>query len=299
MIQSMTGFGGSEGKFNGTTFKVEIRSVNQRYCDINVRFPDTLGRLEPTVRNVITNTFARGKFEVFLIQSDSTGDEEVPAINKSTINRYQAILNSLSKEFKEHNVELKLNNTISLSDLYLLAEKTSFKKMDYSNRKLDEILINLVKQSTEDLKKMRLKEGEIISRDIIKRITKLEAMIKKVSRHIPQVVSNMKKHYLAKIKELAGAITLDMNRIHQEVAMMIEKMDVEEELVRLGSHISQLNEKITKGGVVGRTLDFLLQEINREINTIGSKSYDSKISQTVIEMKSEVERIREQVQNIE
>lgn len=299
MIQSMTGFGSGEGKFNGINFKVEVRSVNQRYCDINVRFPDALGRLEPAVRNAITNAFARGKFEIVLVQADSTGDEEVPAINKAAINRYQAILKSLSKEFKELNVDFKLSNTITLSDLYLLSEKNSFKKMDYSDRKVNEFLIALVKQSIEDLKKMRLKEGEIISKDIQKRITKLEAMIKKVSRHIPQVVSNMKKHYLGKIKELAGAITLDMNRIHQEVAMMIEKMDVEEELVRLGSHISQLNEKITKGGVVGRSLDFLLQEINREINTIGSKSSDSKISQTVIEMKSEVERIREQVQNIE
>ena len=299
MIQSMTGFGSSEGKFNGTTFKIEIRSVNQRYCDINVRFPDALGRLEPAVRNAITNTFARGKFEIVLIQGDNTGDEEVPAINKAAINRYQSILKSLSKEFKELNVDFKLSNTITLSDLYLLSEKSSFKKMDYTDRKADEFLISLIKQSIEDLKKMRLKEGQIISKDIQKRITKLEAMIKKVSRHIPQVVSNKKKLYLGKIKELAGAITLDMNRIHQEVAMMIEKMDVEEELVRLGSHISQLNEKITKGGVIGRSLDFLLQEINREINTIGSKSSDSKISQTVIEMKSEVERIREQVQNIE
>lgn len=299
MIQSMTGFGSSEGKFKGIIFKVEIRSVNQRYCDINVRFPDALGRLEPAVRNAITNTFARGKFEVALIQSESTGDEEAPAIKKSTINCYQAILKSLSREFKELNVDLKLSDTVTFSDLYLLAEKNSFKKMDYNDKKADEFLINIVKQSIENLKEMRLKEGQIISKDIQKRITKLEAMIKKVSRHIPQVVSNMKKHYLGKIKELAGAITLDMNRIHQEVAMMIEKMDVEEELVRLGSHISQLNEKITKGGVVGRSLDFLLQEINREINTIGSKSSDSKISQTVIEMKSEVERIREQVQNIE
>lgn len=296
MIQSMTGFGSSEGKYNGINYKVEIKSVNQRYCDINIRFPDALARLEPVVRNTISNTFARGKFEINLIQADNTSEGALPVINKSAINQYHAVLRELSKEL---NITFKIDNNLSLSDLQVLMDKIIIKKMNLSDRKSDDFLIKLVKQSMEDLKKMRIKEGQLICRDIKKRITIIEAMIKKIERLIPQAINNMKKHYLEKIKELAGAVTLNMDRIHQEIAMMAERMDIEEEIVRLGSHITQLNEKLVKGGVVGRGLDFLLQEVNREINTIGSKSSDIKISQIVIDMKSEVERIREQVQNIE
>lgn len=296
MIQSMTGFGSSEGKCNGINYKVEIRSVNQRYCDINIRFPDELGRLEPAVRKAISNGFARGKFEINLLLGSNSSEEEYPAINFPAINRYRAVLKEASEAF---NIAFSINSSISLSDLHTLTEKVTFRRMDYSSRKSDDFLLNLVKEAIEDIRKMRLKEGQIICKDLSKRISKLKTMIKKIERQVPYVVSNLKRHYLDKIKELAGTITLDMDRIHQEVAMMIERMDIEEEVVRLGSHIEQLNDKLNTGGVVGRSLDFLLQEVNREINTIGSKSSDIKISQTVIELKSEVERIREQVQNIE
>lgn len=296
MIQSMTGFGSSEGKCNGINYKVEIRSVNQRYCDINIRFPDELGRLEPEVRKAISNGFARGKFEINLFTGSNSSEAEYPSINLPAVNRYLSVLKEASEAF---NVAFSINSSISLSDLLILTEKVTFRRMDYSSRKSDGFLLNLVREAIEDIRKMRLKEGQIICKDLSKRINKLQAMIKKIERQIPHVVSNLKRTYHAKIKELSGTITLNMDRIHQEVAMMIERMDIEEEVVRLGSHIEQLNDKLNSGGVAGRSLDFLLQEVNREINTIGSKSSDIKISQTVIELKSEVERIREQVQNIE
>ncbi|MDD5434869.1 MAG: YicC family protein [Nitrospira sp.] len=296
MIQSMTGFGSSKGKYHGINYKVEIRSVNHRYCDITVRFPDELGRLEHLVRTEIANAFARGKFEVNLFIGNNTSEDEDPELNISLVNRYKAVLRTASEAF---NTDFSIDNKLSLSDLHILTEKVYFKKMDYNSRKADEFLMNLFKEAIKDLGKMRLREGEIICRDIKKRISKLQAMIKKIKRHIPPVISQMKKKYVEKIREIAGTITLDMNRIHQEIAMIVERMDVEEEIVRLGSHITQLNEKLNKGGVAGRGLDFLLQEVNREINTIGSKSSDSKISETVIDMKADVERIREQVANIE
>jgi uncharacterized protein (TIGR00255 family) len=180
-----------------------------------------------------------------------------------------------------------------------LKDLLTVSRADSNGREIDEPVMKILNKSLEELKKMRLKEGHTIYRDLRQRISRIESMAKRIERHIPVVVRDMKKRYISRVMELSEVPLSNMERLYQEIAIMVERMDITEEVVRVDSHIAQLRNKLEKGGVVGRTLDFLLQEINREINTIAAKASDIKISQLVVEIKSEVERIREQVQNIE
>ena len=292
----MTGFGRSEGACCGINYRVEVRSVNHKYCDTNVRLPDELARLEQKIRNATTNRFSRGKFDISILQIDTSLKNRRPTLKISTIKQYQAILKELSRVL---NTSFSIKNDISWSDMIALKEIAAISSIDYDNTEIDKPLLKIVGKSLDELMKMRLKEGHTIYKDLNQRINRLESMISRIKRRVPKVIRDMKKRYLDRIRELSEVPQLDMDRLRQEIAIMIERMDVTEEIVRAGSHIDQLRNKLEEGGVVGRTLDFLLQEINREINTITSKASDVKISQVVVDMKAEVERIREQVQNVE
>lgn len=295
----MTGFGRSEGDCGGIAFRVETRSVNHRYCDIYVRLPDGIERLEQMIKKAISRRFSRGKFEVSISsisQIDTSVQGVRPVIDISTITQCQAILKELSKVF---NVKFNIRNDIGLSDMLALKEIVTFPGIDYDNPEIDKSLMKILDKSLDELMRMRLKEGHIICRDIKRRINKLGSMMKRIERHFPSVIRDMKRRYTERIKDLYGIPNLDKERLYQEIAIMVERMDITEEIVRLGSHITQLKDRIRDGVAVGRSLDFLLQEINREINTIASKAADVKISQIVVDMKAEVERIREQVQNVE
>jgi len=296
VVQSMTGFGRNEGNCGGITCRIEVRSVNHRYCDTNVRLPDELARLEQRVRSVITHKFSRGKFDVSIIQMDASLKDVSVGLKSSTIKQYHAMLRELSKAF---NANFIIRNDIGLSDLMALKDLLTVSRADSNDREIDEPVMKILNKSLEELKKMRLKEGHTIYKDLERRIGRVESMAKRIVRHIPVVVRDMKKRYISRVMELSEIPLSDMERLYQEIAIMVERMDITEEVVRINSHIAQLKDKLEEGGVVGRTLDFLLQEINREINTIAAKASDIKISQLVVEIKSEVERIREQVQNIE
>jgi len=182
---------------------------------------------------------------------------------------------------------------VALKDLFVYSE------IDYKNSGIDEQLLKILDKSLKELKKMRLKEGRTLYKDLKQRINNLLYMEKQIEQSMPKAISEIKERYISRIKELSENINIDMYRLNQEIAIMVERMDITEEVVRLNSHLSQLKEKLDEGVVVGRSIDFILQEVNREINTISSKASDIRISGTVVDMKAEVERIREQVQNIE
>lgn len=296
MIQSMTGYGWGEGTCCGITFKVEIRSVNHRYCDITVKLPDELIRLEQRVRSAISSKFSRGKFEISISQVGVSVKDIRPLLNFPILTQYQIIINELSKIL---NIHFDIRREIGLSDMLALKNLVTFPGADYNNPQIDEPLMKIVNKSLDDLTGMRLREGRILCKDLKSRINRIEFMTKRIERHVPAVIRYMKKRYVSRIKELSDFPQLDMNRLYQELVIMIERMDITEEIVRLRSHIGQIKDKLNDGAVIGRSLDFLLQEVNREINTTASKALDVKISQIVVDMKSEVERIREQVQNIE
>ena len=292
----MTGYGSGDGVCGGITYRVEVRSVNHRYCEINVRLPDSLLRLEQRIRNTISGRFSRGKFDVYISQVDILARYAEPALNIATITQYQSVLKELSEFF---NVNFKIKEEIGIADILALKEMIVVQGGYIDRPELDEILMKIAGKSVDNLMRMRLKEGEIIYKDLKRRVNRLGTLTRHIEKRVPAVIRGMRRRYVDRVKELSGGQQADMNRLSQEIAVMVERLDITEEIVRVGSHIVQVKEKLDNGIVVGRTIDFLLQEINREVNTIASKSSDVKISQITVDMKAEIERIREQVQNVE
>lgn len=296
MIQSMTGYGCSEDICGGVTYRAEVRSVNHRYCDINVRLPESLTRLEQGIRGHISKKFSRGKFDVYLTQMDMSFKNGGPVLNVQAITRYQTMLKDLSSHF---NVNFNIREEIGISDLMALKDVIVFRAEETHKPEIDNAIMKIVYKSVNNLAEMRMKEGGLIYKDLVSRISRLGTLIKRVEKRVPAVIRDMKIRYTERIKEIAETHQLDMNRLAQEIAVMVERMDITEEIVRVGSHITQLRERLDNGAVVGRSIDFLLQEVNREVNTIASKASDVKIAQIVVDMKTEIERVREQIQNIE
>jgi len=296
MIQSMTGYGCSEGLYGNTVYKAEVRSINHKYCDITVRLPESLTRIEQGIRSQIARKFSRGKFDLFLTRMDNTVNNAIPVVDTEAINRCQALLKELSRHFK---VNFSLRKEIGISDLAALGDLTLSRVSETDKADVDTTIMKIVARSVDNLMEMRLREGELIYKDLIKRINLLNTLINRIEKRVPAVIRDMKVRYTERVKEISGSLQVDMNRLAQEIAIMIERMDITEEIVRVGSHISQLRNRLEKGSVVGRSIDFLLQEVNREVNTIASKASDVKIAQIVVDMKTEIERVREQVQNIE
>src|SRR3990170_3548159 len=277
MIKSMTGYGCSEGICGSTAYKAEIRSVNHKYCYITIRLPESLTRLDQKIRSHISKKFSRGKFDIFLTKMDTSFNRAVPVPDTEAINRYQTMLKELSRHFK---VNFSLRKEIGIADLAVLRDMMLSGVTEVDKPDLDTAIMKIVGKSVDNLMEMRLKEGELIYKDLIKRINRLKLLINRIEKQAPAVIR-------------------DMNRLDQEIAIMIERMDITEEIVRVGSHIAQLRERLDNGAVVGRSIDFLLQEANREVNTIASKASDVTIAQIVVDMKTGIERVREQVQNVE
>jgi len=296
MIKSMTGYGCSEGICGSTAYKAEIRSVNHKYCDITIRLPESLTRLDQKIRSLISKKFSRGKFDIFLTKMDTSFNRAVPVPDTEAISRYQTMLKELSKHFK---VNFSLRKEIGIADLAALRDMMLSGVTEVDKPDLDTAIMKIVGKSVDNLMEMRLKEGELIYKDLIKRINRLRLLINSIEKRVPAVIRDMKRRYTDRVMEISGALQLDMNRLDQEIAIMIERMDITEEIVRVGSHIAQLRERLDNGAVVGRSIDFLLQEVNREVNTIASKASDVTIAQIVVDMKTEIERVREQVQNVE
>lgn len=292
----MTGFGRSEGTYEGINFRIEIRSVNHRYCDISVRLPEPLTRLEQRIRDAIAANFSRGKFEVSVLHIDSSARRGKTALDFPSLSQYQTCLKELSSIF---NTGFHFRSDIGFADLLALKDLFISSEPDYEDTGIDGPLMKILNKSIEELKNMRLKEGRVLYKDIKQRMDNLLSMKKHIEQCIPEAVNEMKRRYISRIKEISGGINADTDRLNQEISILVERMDITEEVVRLSSHLTQLKDKLKSGVVVGRVLDFILQEINREINTIASKASDIRISSAVIDMKAEVERIREQVQNIE
>ena len=296
MIKSMTGYGCSEGICGSTAYKAEIRSVNHKYCDITIRLPESLTRLDQKIRSHISKKFSRGKFDIYLTKMDTSFNRAVPVPDKEAISRYQTMLKELSRHFK---VNFSLRKEIGIADLAALRDMMLSGVTEVDKPDLDTAIMKIVGKSVDNLMEMRLKEGELIYKDLIKRINRLKLLINRIEKQVPAVIRDMKRRYTDRVMEITGALQLDMNRLDQEIAIMIERMDITEEIVRVGSHIAQLRERLDKGAVVGRSIDFLLQEVNREVNTIASKASDVTIAQIVVDMKTGIEQVREQVQNVE
>lgn len=292
MVKSMTGYGRAEETIRGCTITVELRSVNNRYLDCNIRLPRLYLFAEDGIKSRVQNTISRGKADVF-VTLDYAGKEEVKVtVNRPVADGYYGALKQLAQSYQ-------LSEDISVSLLsrfpdVLLAEKA---EEDTEQRAQD--IYSVLDQALADFDEMRTKEGSRLRDDILSRAAAIEDMVTFVEERSPQTVSEYRAKLEARMQEVLQNTQIDESRLLTEAAIFADKVAVAEETVRLRSHIAQLREMLSKGGATGRKLDFLIQEFNREANTIGSKCSDIQIARQVVDIKAEIEKIREQVQNIE
>ena len=293
MIRSMTGFGRGEAGDDVRLFVVEMKSVNHRYNDIVVRMPKRLSYFEEKVKDLVKNEIKRGRVELYIsLENIGEGDTDI-ALNLPLAQKYLTCL----KEIQE---KLQIVDDISVS---LLAKFPDVIKVETAEEDEDKLWLCLKEASQKALQllmNMREDEGKKLSEDIENRCDYISEIIKTIEKRSPQVVLEYKEKLRERVNELLDdSVQIDETRLNTEVVVYADKSAITEETVRLNSHIYQLKKALTEKQPVGRKLDFLIQEMNREVNTIGSKSNDLEIVSHVVELKSELEKIREQVQNIE
>ncbi len=288
----MTGYGRSEIEQNGRKVTVEISSVNHRYCDLNIRMPRTFTQLEEKIREIIKQRVARGKLDVSIYIMSQTDEDLEVIINEPVCKKSIEGLRYLADKFQLKD-DLALSHILSINDVFAVHKKAS--DLDV----VMEIIEMALNEALDSLIEMRVKEGNMLRQDILKKLTALNEIIAEIEKRSHLVVDEYRKRLEARLKLLLPDVSVDPSRIAQEVVIYADKCAIDEELTRLKSHIAQVITISDSKEPAGRKLDFLMQEMNREANTIGSKANDSLITNCVVELKTEIEKIREQVQNIE
>ena len=292
MIASMTGYGRAEFVEENIKATVEISSVNNRFGEIQFRLPKNLSPLESKLKEIILSTISRGKINFTLTWEETSPPATYVKLNEDVADVYHALMTQLKERFNLHG-EIRVDSFLNLPDL------VKVEKEEYDLDETWKILEKVAREALGEFNSMRRAEGEKLSQDMTERVEKLNQAIIEIERLTPQSVEIYRQKLNHRVKELTESISVDEHRIELEVALMAEKCDVTEECVRFKSHNSQFFSALKEEVPVGRRLTFLLQEMNREANTIGSKSVDTAISKKVIFLKEEIEKLREQVQNIE
>ena len=292
MIKSMTGYGRAVETVNGREFTVELRSVNNRYLDCSVRLPRILSFGEDAVKQAVKNAVSRGKVDVFISVRSENGDEVQVNLNKAVLESYLTAMRQMVTEFG-------VTDDISVSSVSRLPEVFTLEKPQVDEEQLLADMMSVVEKALEGYDAMRKTEGEALDRDLRSRGNTILELVGIVEQGNAQTVIDYRTRLENKLKEVLGNTAIDESRILTEAAIFADKVAVDEETVRLRSHLQQMNSMLTTGGAVGRKLDFLLQEMNREANTIGSKCTDVRLARIVVDIKAELEKIREQTQNIE
>ena len=292
MIKSMTGYGRAVETVNGREFTVELRSVNNRYLECSVRLPRMLSFAEDAVKQAVKASISRGKVDVFITVRSEAGDEVQVSLNKAVLQSYLTAMHQMVEEFG-------VSDDISVSAVSRLPEVFVIEKPQVDEDQLMTDLMGVVAKALEGYDAMRCTEGEALDRDLRSRGETILGLVSQVEAGNGKTVSDYRARLEAKIKEVLANTAIDESRILTEAAIFADKVAVDEETVRLRSHLKQMNTMLSAGGAVGRKLDFLLQEMNREANTIGSKCTDVALARIVVDIKAELEKIREQTQNIE
>ena len=290
MLRSMTGYGRSQKILNGRDILVEIRSVNHRYYEYSSRIPRSYSYIDE--KALLKSGISRGKVEASVTINNIEGRDIVIGINKSAAEGYIAALRSVSDELGLKD-DLKLSNLIKLPDIFTV------QKAPDNEEQLWEDVSLVASEALEAFISMRCSEGERLKADVLEKAANIEKSICEVERLSPVTVENYRNKLRSKLEEILESRDIDEQRILTEAAVFAEKIAVDEETVRLRSHIAQLRTMLDSAEAVGRKLDFLVQEMNREVNTIGSKAQDLNVARVVVDMKAEIEKIREQIQNIE
>lgn len=292
MVLSMTGFGRGKAEDNGREVNIELKTINNRYLDINLRLPRSFTFLEDETRKNIQQVISRGRVEVYIGYKNKGQDQVSVTLNESIADAYLEAFQALSKKFRiENNPDMA--TIAGVNDIFTVTEKED------DENALRELLSSALNQALDVLTQMRQKEGTFLMEDVLERSKLINTMVDLIEERSPIVVEDYRKKLEQRLKELLKSTDLDETRFNTEVAFFADRSNITEEIIRLRSHLAQLTQTLKAGGSIGRKLDFIVQELNREANTIGSKSGDITITNQVVEMKSEIEKIREQIQNLE
>ena len=292
MVKSMTGYGRGEAVLNGRSITVEVRSVNNRYLDCSVKLPRLYIFAEDAIKTRVQNSISRGKVDVFVTLDNSQNDDVVVSVNKAAADGYHKALKELAECYG-------LRDDISVSLLSRFPDVLLVEKSQEDVEAVAQDICTVLDMALADFTTMRSREGEKLAEDIRSRAATITRLLAKVEERSPKTVSEYRTKLETRMQEVLANTQLDPARILTEAAIFADKVAVDEETVRLHSHLDQLEEMLSGGVPVGRKLDFLIQEFNREANTIGSKCSDLEISRHVVDIKAEIEKIREQVQNVE
>ena len=292
MIYSMTGYGTAAGASGNLAVTVELKSVNNRFLDASVRLPRLYSFAEEPLKSLVQQRLIRGKVDVFVNIDASRDDSVVIRLNEPVLKAYQSA-------FAEMKDRYQITDDAGIAAYSRLPDLFIVEKQQVDAEAFTADLLRIAGEALDVICAMRAKEGERLSGDMTGKLDELEEMRQFVARRSPESVKEYRERLLNKMHEVLESSDIDESRILTEAALFADKVAVDEELVRLDSHIRQFRDLLASGGAIGRKLDFLIQEMNREVNTIGSKCTDLDITKTVLEMKSCIEKIREQAQNIE
>lgn len=291
-MKSMTGYGTAETLYNGKKITVEIKSVNSRYSDISVKMPRLYTFLEAPVKKAVTNYTSRGKIDVYITIDTSVDESKGVAVNVSLAKAYQ---DAISKIAEETNTSGEVNaiTLARLPDVLVLDAE------DEDSEEMTRVVLSTLDEAGKMYSKMREDEGYNMCLVLTEHLNVIESIVGVIEEHTPEIVTNYRNKIEARMKEIMGNVPYDESRLLTEVALFSDKVNVDEEIARLKSHIEQMREMFKATEPIGRKMDFLIQEMNREINTTGSKCNNLSIARNVIDVKAEIEKLREQVQNIE
>ena len=292
MIKSMTGYGRAVETVNGREFTVELRSVNNRYLDCSVKLPRSVSFAEEAVKQAVKQSVSRGKVDVFITIKSENSDDTKITLNTSVLEGYLTAMRQMVDGFG-------VRDDISVSTVSRLPEVFSVEKPEVDEEQLKSDLMSVLEKALIGYDAMRTVEGQALDADLRRRGNTILELVAQVEEGNAQTVVDYRTRLENKLKEVLANTAIDESRILTEAAIFADKVAVDEETVRLRSHLQQMNSMLTAGGAVGRKLDFLLQEMNREANTIGSKCTDVRLARIVVDIKAELEKIREQTQNIE
>ena len=288
----MTGYGRSVQTLNGREFTVEVRSVNNRYLDCSVKLPRSVSFAEEAVKQAVKTAVSRGKVDVFITIKSENGDEAKVSLNTAVLEEYLAAMRCMVEQFG-------VKDDISVSTVSRLPEVFTLEKPQVDEDLLKADLLSVVEQALDSYNTMRAVEGAALDADLRSRGNTILELVAQVEDGNGKTVADYRTRLENKLKEVLANTSIDESRILTEAAIFADKVAVDEETVRLRSHLKQMNAMLDAGGAMGRKLDFLLQEMNREANTIGSKCSDVALARIVVDIKAELEKIREQTQNIE
>lgn len=292
MVKSMTGYGRAEGYVNGSELTVEVRSLNHRYLEIVSRLPKTLFPLESHIKKVVQEKITRGRVEVVVAVNGGNEATRGVSLDLEMARHYHRVLTDLKKEL---DLEGKIDVGLLASFRDILTTQEEGERLTNCEKKVEDLL----KKALSRCAVMRKKEGEVLTSDLMEKAQEIKASIDRIQRRTPRVIEDYRKRLLARITQITGGREPDPHRIAQEVAILSDRCDIGEEIVRVKSHLAQFRRMVLSREAVGKTLEFLIQELHREVTTISSKANDAMISHEVVAIKGQLEKMREQVQNVE